>query len=186
MKLVIGLVGEKGSGKDTFVKIFKKNAKDKKVVDLRFSDLLLETLNLWDIPATRGNLQLLAVVMNEGFGEGTLANAIKKRIEKIDADVILLSGIRWKEDVELVRAFSKNLLIYITANVKKRYERLKDTSKKVGEKNVSFAQFMKEEKAKNELLIPKIGSKADYKIVNNGTLEEFKLQVKKLVNDLPV
>lgn len=60
-----------------------------------------------------------------------------------------------------------------------RFERLKIRQEKVGEAK-TFEQFMKEEKAKNEIYIPRIGKKADFKIENNGTLEEFRQQVNKL------
>ena len=33
---------------------------------------------------------------------------------------------------------------------------------------------MKEEQKENELLIPKIGEKSDFKAINNGTIEDLK------------
>ncbi|MBI2021645.1 AAA family ATPase [Candidatus Daviesbacteria bacterium] len=177
MKLVIGLVGEKGSGKETFVKFLKNILVNKNIAHLRFSDLLKETLKLWGIPITRVNLQHLAVVMDRGFGDGTLAYATLKRIESIKANIIVLDGVRWQKDVELLKSFSNNLLIYVTAPLRIRYQRLKKRGEKTGEETSSFKQFLKEERAKNELLIPKIGTKADYKIVNDGVLNKFKKSV---------
>ncbi|MBI2022575.1 hypothetical protein HYS97_01860 [Candidatus Daviesbacteria bacterium] len=179
MKTVIGLVGEKGSGKETFGNFLMDIAKGKKVMRIRFSGILNETLKLWSLDGTRHNLQHLAVVMEEGFSKGTLTNAIRKRVESLNADIVILDGVRWKTDEELIRSFGKNFLIYVTAETRLRFERLQKRQEKKDEAR-TFEQFMKEEKAKNELLIPQIGKRADFKVENNGTFEELKVSVQKL------
>lgn len=178
-KIFIGLVGEKRGGKETFTKLFREILPDKNIASVRFSDVLYETLNLWSIPATRENLQKLAVIMktNNGFGEGALTKAIYERILRLDADIVIVDGVRWRTDVELIRKFPKNLLVYITADAKLRYKRQLKSSEKANEEHATFAQFMKEEQAENEILIPEIGKSADYKIENNSTLKDLKLKV---------
>jgi len=169
--LLIGLVGEKGSGKDTFSK-YLTEISDKQIAHIRFSDLLKETLKLWDLPITRANLQKLAQLL-EDFGSGTVAHGLEKQIQKTEAEIIILDGIRWMPDIELLKKFPNHKLVYITANPKFRFERLKSRGEKVGESEMSYEQFLEEEKAPNELLIAEIGSKADIKIENNSTIEEF-------------
>lgn len=176
---IIGLVGEKGSGKDTFAK-YLQEISEKNVAHIRFSDLLKQTLKLWDLPVTRANLQKLAQVL-EDFGTGTVAHGLEKQIRGTEAEIIILDGIRWKPDVELLKKFPSHKLVYITADPKLRFERLKARGEKDGEANMSYEQFLKEEKATNELLIPEIGSQAEYKITNNGSIEDFKQEIKKLV-----
>lgn len=177
---IIGLVGEKGSGKDTFAK-FLQEISEKSVSHIRFSDLLKQTLKLWDLPQTRANLQKLAQVL-EDFGTGTVAHGLEKQIRETDAEIIILDGIRWKPDVELLEKFSQHLLVYITAEPKLRFKRLKTRGEKTGERNMTFEQFEQEEQAPNELLIPEIGSKAVTKITNNGSLEDFREEVKVFVS----
>ncbi len=183
MKIIIGLVGEKGSGKETFGNILKGLILQKGIYRIHFSDILIETLDIWDIPKTRRNLQVLAQYMDK-FGTGSLSKAIKKRVENSKAEIVIVDGIRWESDLEMLKNFQKNLLVYITADLKLRYERTKKRCEKAFEEATSFKQFMKEEKAKNEILIPKIGKKADFKIVNNGSLEEFKLAVEQFLKFL--
>lgn len=179
---IIGLVGEKGSGKDTFSK-YLTEISNKKISHIRFSDLLKQTLKLWDIEPSRANLQKLAQVL-EDFGSGTVAHGLEKQIESTQADIIILDGIRWKPDVELLRKFPNHKLIYITADPKFRYERLKNRGEKIGESEMTYAQFSEEEKAPNELLIPQIGSEADIKIENNGTIEEFDQKIEVLCSKI--
>lgn len=176
MKYIIGLVGEKGSGKETFAKFLKEIIKNKTITHIRFSDILGETLTLWDLPKTRENYQHLAVIMDDGFGKGTLTHAISKKIQTTHSEIVVLDGVRWQSDIDLINTFPYHLLVYITADLPIRFERLKKRQEKKYEETTSFAQFMKEEKAKNELDIPIFGKKADYKIVNNGSMKDLKKQ----------
>lgn len=178
--ILIGLVGEKGSGKDTFTK-FLQAISNKKIEHIRFSDLLKQTLSLWDLSSTRANLQKLAQVLEEGFGAGTIAHGLEKQIRNSSSDIIILDGIRWKPDVELLKKFPGHILVYITAGPNLRFERLKSRGEKEGEAEMSFEQFSEEEQAPNELLISEIGTKADYKITNDGAIEEFERKIKDFV-----
>lgn len=176
---VFGLVGEKGSGKQTFVNFYKSLHPDLKVRQVRFSDILAQTLILWDIPLTRPNLQNLAIVMNDVFGAHALADAAKFSIEGDLSDIVILDGIRRQAEYELVKQLNGQL-IYITANQNLRYQRLKLRSEKAGEVGLAFEQFLEEEQSKAEGEIPKISKKADIKIDNNGSLDEFKSSILKL------
>lgn len=176
-KVIIGLVGEIGSGKGTFVELLADVSPNLKVSKIRFSDVLLETLKIWGIPQTRNNLQNLAVIMKNNFGP-VLSHAVYMRILSNSADVAVLDGVRWQSDVDLVRGFPQNFLVYITAPSNIRYDRIKSRKEKEGEFNISYEQFVKEGKTENEALIPKIGLQADFKIINSTTLLKFKEQVK--------
>lgn len=182
MKIAIGLVGEKGSGKETFGNILKGYLPQKDIDRIHFSDILVETLDLWNVQKTRGNLQILAQHMEE-FGKGTLSSAIKKRAENCDAEIVIVDGIRWESDLQMLKSFPKNILVYISADLKIRFQRTKLRHEKAFEETTSFEQFVKEEKAKNEILIPKIGKNADYKVVNNASLDEFKTKVEQFVKE---
>ncbi len=182
---VIGLIGEKGSGKQTFVNFLKEIASasprnDVVVRQVRFSDILAETLMVWDIPVTRSNLQHLAIMMNATFGETALANAAKFSVEGDSADVVVFDGIRREPELELVKKMPKSSLIYITTEQKLRYKRLKKRSEKVGEAGLTFEQFLKEEGSKAEVNISTLGKKANIKLENNGSLEEFRSSILKV------
>lgn len=185
---VIGLIGEKGSGKQTFVNFLKEITEQKKndivVRQVRFSDILAQTLMIWDLPNTRSNLQKLSLIMEDGFGQSSLANAAKFSIEGDRADVVIFDGIRRQSELDLVKNMPGSILIYITADQKLRYERLKLRSEKVGETGLTFEQFLKEEKSKAEINIPALGKIAKIKLENNGSLEQFKSSILKIWQDL--
>ena len=176
MKIIIGLVGEKGSGKGTFTNLLQEIASES-LSRKRSGDILFETLKLWGISPSRENLQKLAIIMDNSYGRGSLTHAVYKRIVEDPADIIIFDGVRWETDVCMIRQFSSNILIYVTADIKIRYERTKLRKEKDGEAHTSFEQFQKEEKAQTEIFISQIGATADMRIINNGSWEELKERV---------
>lgn len=179
MKILIGLVGEKGSGKETFVHVLRECLPNTSISHFRTSDILKKTLNIWNLPTTRRNLQDLAIVMDKHYGIGTLTKALAANIEQDSSDIVVFDSVRWHSDAEMVRSFDINFLVYITADVKTRYERTKMRKEKEGESSTSYNQFLEEERVGTELGIPQIGQTADLKIMNTGELTEFKAKVAK-------
>ena len=178
MKYLIGVVGEIGAGKGTFSAIISELAGKKTLKKIRFSDVLTKTLKLWDIPLTRANLQNLAIIMDQQYGKGTLTHAAKLYINKQKADIVIIEGIRWQSDVPMIRSFPNSFIIYMTADPKIRFERLKIRNEKVGESTKTYKEFLAEEKAGTEVEIKKIGKDADFKFENNGDLGELKGKIK--------
>ena len=180
MSLVIGIIGEPGSGKGTCMRLLSDEAKGCTVLHMTFSSVLKETLELWGVPHSRKNLALLSPAMLETYGSDALAEAVKKRITASTHDIIVLDGVRWSADAALVRSFPKNLLIYITANPSVRFARLTTRKEKSGEENMTFEQFLSEDGARPEQEIAEIGKSADVRIENNGTEQELLEKIKNL------
>jgi dephospho-CoA kinase len=80
----------------------------------------------------------------------------------------------------------KNLggkIIYITASPQKRWQRIQKRKEKKDDK-ISYQKFLKLEKVKTEILIPRIGQKADFKIENNGSKNNFYKECKKILTQV--
>jgi dephospho-CoA kinase len=158
MKTYIGLVGEKGSGKDTF------------------SHMLTGLLAHKTL--TRSNLQEIAIVLDKGFGAGTVTHGVYEKMKNSPAEIVIFDGIRWKTDVEMLRMFENNILIYITAPLETRFERTKLRKEKMDESMTSMEQFVEEESIATEVEIPVIAKEADVVIDNSGDLDKLQTQVK--------
>lgn len=183
-KLVIGLVGEKGGGKGSFFAVLKEILPDRKIEKVSSSDLLANTLNLWSIPKERENFIKLVATMNQGFGERTVTNALYNMVQNSQAEIVIIDSIRLQSDYDMLRKFPNSTLLYITADSKIRYDRTRSRGEKTGESDATFEEFMKQEEAHTEKLIPRFGSKSDYTINNNGSFEQFKKNVKSFADYL--
>ena len=89
-------------------------------------------------------------------------------------------------DVEPFRKkYGKNFfLVYVTADLKIRYERTKKRKEKDDEADATFEQFLEEEGRLTEVSIHEIGEKADYIVDNGGTWEALKAQVNKMMDEI--
>jgi len=182
-KIVIGLIGEKGSGKGTVSNylISKFGA-----VHYGTSKILRQTLEDLYVPVTRDNLIKLALVLKEGYGPTIIIDSLIKDIERNGSNIIIADGIRMHGDVNPFRKkYGKNFfLIYVHANLKLRYKRTKERKEKEGENKATFSEFLEEEGRLTEISIHEIGRQADFKIDNNGTAEELKKQVDKIMGKI--
>lgn len=187
--VVIGLVGEKRAGKRTFVDLFLR-VMDRKIwspshAHYEFSEPLGRTLEDLGLPKTRPNYQKLSKTLKKNFGGDTVMKGVQLLLENEMADLIFADGVRWPADEKLIRDFANNFLVYITASQQTRYQRtLISSNSKVGEKMTTWEEFLETEKAETELQIPDIGSRADFKISNDGTSEEYEKKVKEFYEKL--
>ena len=180
-KTVIGVIGEAGAGKETFARVLIARITHLGVFHTTFSNTLVETLKAWNIAPTRPNCQLLAQVMNKGFGDGTLTRAALHQVQARDERIIIVDGVRWQADFDGLKALAKDhtevIMVYVTADPKIRFERLTVRNQRPGETGLTWEQFVRESEAPNEQLIGTLGNMADFEIENNGTLKDLERRV---------
>ena len=180
MKKIIGLIGEMGSGKDTFSEYLKEI--NENVFVLRFSDALTEVLKIFFSDVKREEQQWLSSQLRERFGQDILIKALVKKIEKIENGFIILNGVRRPDDFKALREIGGKL-IYITADPKKRWERVIIRKEKADD-DISFEKFVEMGKAEAESLISVIAKEADFKIENNGSKEDLYKSIEKVLNEI--
>ena len=177
-KIFISLVAQIGAGKDEFVKTVKDHIGGAtSLTTIRFSDPLFAICSEFEISPTRENLQKISAFLDRKFPRGRLTAAIKNRALAADADIVILNGVRWPSDEEMVRSLPHHIMVYITAHERIRYERRRQSPEKPDEATMSFEEFQAKNQAITETSIPDIGSRADVVIENNGTLQEFQARV---------
>lgn len=182
-KIVIGLIGEKGSGKGAVSDylVEKYGAKH-----YGTSKILRRTIEDLSLPVTRENLVKLAIVLKEGYWPSVIIDSLIKDIEANGSNLIIADGIRMHGDVAPFRKkYGKNFhLIYVTADLKIRYERTKKRKEKAGEDKTTLEQFLAEEGKLTEVSIHEVGSTADFIVNNNKGVKELYEQVDKLMKKI--
>lgn len=182
-KIVIGLIGEKGSGKGTVSEYLIENYNAE---HYGTSKILKRTIESLHLPSTRENYIKLALVLKNAFWSSVVIDALIKDIEKSKAKIVIADGIRMHGDVAPFRKkYGKNFyLFYVTADLKVRYERTKKRKEKSGEEKTTLEQFILEEGGLTEVSIHEIGKKADYTFNNNGTKKQLEEQVEKVAKKI--
>lgn len=180
MKLVIGLTGKIGSGKTAVSRHIQDKYGGK---EHRFSKILMDILDRLYLPHERTYLQKLGKSLRSDLGPDVIANAFKKDIENDHSNILLVDGIRYENEVEMLKGFENSFLIFITAPPELRYERC-ITRREKGEEKITYKQFLENEEAETEKQIETVGQKADYIIENTGTLDELSKKIDEMMEML--
>lgn len=179
MKLLLGIVGEQFSGKDTVADyLVEKHG----AFHIRQSHILDEILNVLGLPISRRNEMDLGMGLRQMFGTQTVGEAVRKRLEKSDKELRVVQGIRFQEEFDIIRGLGGKM-IYITASPETRYNRAMNRQEKSDDQTQTFEQFLETETTEpTEVSIPELGAKADYKIDNNSSLEELYQQIETILH----
>jgi dephospho-CoA kinase len=161
--IVIGVIGKAGSGKDTVTDYLAKKYQGKVI---KFADPLNEMLNVFVDHVSREDQQWLSFQMRERFGRDIFSKVLRKRILTSDS-LVILNGIRFWENLELLKSFKNNYSLFIEVNPKIRWKRVFGRKEKKDDR-VSFRKFQEIDNAETEVAIESIGQKADFIINNEG------------------
>ena len=178
-KIIIGLLGESGSGKDTVASYLQEKYGAKL---MRFADPIKETLNIYFEKSSREDQQWLALEFRKRFGADILSRALAKKVANTDG-LIVINGIRFWEDYNFVESFHDGKTFYVTADQKLRWERTTMRHEK-SDDDVSFEQFQKMERMETEVHIPEIGTKADFVLRNEKDLQFLLSETDRIMDDI--
>jgi len=177
-KTIIGLVGELASGKD----VTKKYLEDHYGASChRFSTILRDLLRRLYLPIIRENLQDISTVLRERFGEDLLAKIIAEDVKNDPHEIIVVDGIRREADMRFLKNLPGFILLSIEVEAKTRYERLIKRQENADDASKTYEQFLADGKKESELEIPQVMAQADYKIDNNGSLENLYKQIEAII-----
>ncbi len=167
--LVIGIIGPKASGKETVAHYIERNYEAKAHAH---SEILEDILNILHIPNTRMNLIRL-VMLRKTFGPEILSHALAKKISTENAPVEVITGVRFQSEIDHIRSYPNNLLIYVDAPIEQRYNWQLKRFQKSDDAGMTFQEFSRQEEEETESGIKALGASADIKIDNIGTEAEL-------------
>ena len=177
-KIIIGFAGEMASGKGTAAQYLCEHWSGE---SYRFSTALFDVAKRLHLPPDRDSLQRLSGSLRKEFGEDLLAKIIYAEARDATRDVVVVDGVRRREDVKYLRELPNFVLCYITVPIRTRYERMVIRGEKADDANKTFEQFEKDHQHESELEIPELKSFAAEVVDNSGTLPEFFTQLDAIV-----
>ncbi len=177
MKIVIGLIGRMGSGKGFVADYLCENHNASKHT---ISSILVDILKRLHIPVKREYLQKLGASLRSELGSEVIVTALKGDIEKDNSDIILIDGIRYANEVEMLRTFKNNLLLSIDAKPEVRYKRCVLRGEK-GENKITLGDFLANENRETEKYIGEVMKDADYAVNNDGTRDELIKKIEEML-----
>ena len=177
-RIILGLTGEIASGKGTTAKyICEKHGGSSH----RFSTMLRDIANRMYLEESRENLQKISTIFRENFFGDILSSVIAKDVENDKHEVIAIDGVRRLADIEYLKKLPGFKLVYIEADMKKRYERITARGENTDDTTKTFEDFKKDHEREAELQIKDLKNHADFVINNNGSLEDLYKQVDEII-----
>ena len=169
--MIILLVGMPGSGKEEFKKIAETMGWN--VVSM--GDVVREYTISLGLEMNEKNVGELASKERKEHGMDIWA---RRTLEKIVSKKTIIDGVRNIEEVEF---FKRNLgkdisIVAILSSQKNRYERILKRGRKDDIKN--FSQFIERENRELSWGLGNLIALADYFLVNEGTIEQYKDNVR--------
>ncbi|MFH8080987.1 MAG: AAA family ATPase [Candidatus Aenigmatarchaeota archaeon] len=178
--IVLGIVGFIGSGKDTAAKYIEEKYGYKTI---SYSELVHEKTREEGLETTRENLQMIAKKYRENYGMDYFARLAVEKALNSGCEKIILKDLRRKEDVEVPKQFFERFyVIEIYANKKIRFERLKRRGSIKDPK--TWKEFVKQEENEKLLGFHEAVKYADFRIKNNGSIEDLKSQIDQLMKKI--
>lgn len=178
MKKILGLAGEIASGKGTTAQyiIDKYNGSSH-----RFSTMLRDVARRMYLEENRENLQKLSTIFRQNFHDDLLSMVIAKDVENDKYEIIAIDGVRRLADISYLKKIDGFKLVYIEADIKKRFDRITKRGENTDDTKKTFGEFEKDHKREAELQIKELKNHADYVIDNNGNFDDLYRKIDKII-----
>ncbi len=168
-KIIIGLVGEKGSGKDTIADYLIDHYQ---ALMLGGGDIIRKILGLLHMEISRENLSKTADSIRQTFGENVFQDALILEIQKSNHKICVISGVRKPSEIEQLKSIGAKIW-YITAPVELRFERVSKRHQNDDDNSQTLELFKQQEKLNTERFIEELGKTANTIIENIGSEQEL-------------
>jgi len=182
--LIIGITGTLGAGKGTIVDFLEK---EKGFVHFSVRAFIAEEIVRRGLIVNRDSMVLVANDLRKNNTPSYITDRLYEKALAMGKDSIIES-IRTPGEVYSLRAKGGFYLLAVDADPEARYRRI--TSRKSETDHISYVTFLENEQREmrstdpNSQNLGKCMELADYKLLNNGTIEQLNRQVERILGEI--
>ncbi len=182
--IIIGITGTLAAGKGAVVDYLVGT---RNFVHYSMRDFLTQEIVRRGLPVNRDVMKQMGDEFRQKYSPGYLVEQFLEKAIHQDKNVIIES-IRTVKEIEVLKKNPQAVLLSIDADIKIRYER--SQSRKSATDSVTFEKFVEDEKRESisdepwAMNLPKCKALADYRITNDGSLEELHKQIEGILSSL--
>lgn len=180
-KVIIGVAGRNGAGKDTFTKLCVEIIKEKNGLEAKVhssGEIIMACLRICNLWESRPNAQKFVEVMEQGFSKGFLSKAMRKLLIEDPSPCVFFNGVRLESDAVMLRNLDtpgiNSSIVYVRRDQKLRFDGMRNRKTKVGENDLTWEKFLEQEAAMTEQYMGELEKQAHVAIGNNSSLDELK------------
>ncbi|OGI15731.1 MAG: hypothetical protein A2Z52_01030, partial [Candidatus Moranbacteria bacterium RBG_19FT_COMBO_42_6] len=150
----------------------------------RFSTMLRDLARRMYIEENRDDLQKISTFFRQNFGEDIMSKVIFNDVKNDDNEIIVVDGVRRIMDIRYLKDLPGFKLVYIEAEMEKRYERITNRRENTDDAIKTLDEFKLDHKQESELQIKDLKNQADFVVDNNGSIEELFRQINEIIKNI--
>jgi len=182
--MLIGITGTDGAGKGEVV-----NYLVEKYGFVHFSsrELIVSEIEKRGLSVSRESMRIVGNSMREEKGAGVIVAVTLEKISTKNIERAIVESIRNLKEVEVLKG-ARGILLAVDAPLQLRFSRIKGRGS--GTDQVTLEEFIEQERKEtndknpNGMQKAKVMAVADVTFVNDGTIEEFHLQIENWLKTL--
>jgi dephospho-CoA kinase len=175
-KMIVGVAGMPGAGKAVVSRV----AKEKDWALVVMGDVIREETRNRGLEPTPENIGKIMLKLREEEGAAVVAARCLPKIAEANSDTVLIDGIRsLAEMYEFEKNFPQFILIAVHSSPETRFERL--FRRKRSDDSAGWGGFVDRDLRELSVGQGSVVALADFMIVNEGTLEEYKVRIREVL-----
>ncbi len=180
--MLLGITGTDGAGKGAVVDFLVKENCFKHYSGRK---LITEEIIKQNLEVKRENMRLVANGMRKKYGNDFIVKTSLERRVKNNDENVAIESIRTIAEAETLKK-AGGILLAVDAYLNTRYKRIQ--GRKSDSDRVTIEQFIAQEKLEmndtdpNGMQKERVMKMADYTIMNDGSIEELNIKIKKFLS----
>lgn len=146
---------------------------------ISMGDVIRELAREKGLPINRGTLAKLMIEVRVKEGSEAVAKRCVSKAQAQDSPIVIVDGLRSLEEVNAFTKFFKVSILAILCSRETRFNRLKERGREDDPK--SFEELVKRDETELTLGLGKLLALADYFVVNEGTKDQLRDEVQKVM-----